>query len=551
MADWFVKQTLGGLLDEADRRFGPREALYHEGRRWTFGELRQDVDRCARALMAAGVGRGEKISLWMPNRPSWIHVMLAVAKIGAVLVPINTRFRTSDVEYVLRQSDTSTLITVDRSGPVDFLSMVRELCPEIESGDPSDLRPEKFPELRRVIVLGDSSYKGTRSWDDVMAGADEVSQQELEDRHGSTDPDNTALMMYTSGTTGFPKGVMHNHNIQRTVVDTANRMGITPADVTLMYLPLFHCFGLYEGPLMSLITGCRMVLTTTFDPGECLKLIEQEKATVMHGFDTHFRDMMDHPDCENVDRSSLRTGILCAGMASSEPVARRAQSLLYSSVSGWGMTEVGVGATISFLDSSIDDRCTTSGYPLPGYEMKVVDPGSGSPTPNGSVGELYVRGYGVMQGYYKKPEETAQAVDSDGWMHTGDCVIMRDDGVIRFLGRYKDQLKVGGENVDPAEVEQFLMDHPSSLKVQVVGVPDDRMGEVVCACVVPRSGQPVDNDDLAEFCRGRLASFKAPRYTLAFDDYPMTSSGKVQKFRLREMALERLGLAPDAPGTGM
>ena len=551
MADWFVKHTLGGLLDEADRRFGHQEVLYHEGRRWTFGELRQDVDRCARALMAAGVGRGEKITLWMPNRPEWIHVMLAAAKIGAVLVPINTRFRTSDLEYVLWQSDTSTLITVDRSGPVDFLSMVRELCPEIESCDPSDLRPEKFPELRRVIVLGDSGYRGIRSWDDVMAGADEVSQQELEERHGSLDPDDTTLMMYTSGTTGFPKGVMHNHNIQRTVVDTANRMGITPADVTLMYLPLFHCFGLYEGPLMSLITGCRMALTTTFDPGECLKLIEQEKATVMHGFDTHFRDIMDHPDCENVDRSSLRTGILCAGMASSEPVARRAQSLLYSSVSGWGMTEVGVGAAISFLDSSIDDRCTTSGYPLPGYEMKVVDPDSGAPTPNGDMGEMYVRGYGVMQGYYKKPEETAQAVDSDGWMHTGDCVIMRDDGVIRFLGRYKDQLKVGGENVDPAEVEQFLMDHPSSLKVQVVGVPDDRLGEVVCACVVPKSGQPVDDDDLAEFCRGRLASFKTPRYTLAFDDYPMTSSGKVQKFRLREMALERLGLAPDAPGTGM
>ena len=551
MADWFVKQTLGALLDEADRRFGPREALYHEGRRWTFRELRQDVDQCARALMAAGVGRGEKITLWMPNRPEWIHVMLAAAKIGAVLVPINTRFRTADLEYVLWQSDTSTLITVDRSGPVDFLSMVQELCPEIDDGDTSNLRPEKFPELRRVIVLGASDYRGTRSWDDVMAGADEVPQRELEERHGSTDPDDTALMMYTSGTTGFPKGVMHNHNIQRTVVDTANRMGITPSDVTLMYLPLFHCFGLYEGPLMSLITGCRMALMTTFDPGECLKLIEQEKATVMHGFDTHFRDMMDHPDCENVDRSSLRTGILCAGMASSEPVARRAQSLLYSSVSGWGMTEVGVGATISFLDSSTEDRCTTSGYPLPGYEMKVVDPDSGSPTPNGSMGEMYVRGYGVMQGYYKKPEETAQAVDSDGWMHTGDCVIMRDDGVIRFLGRYKDQLKVGGENVDPAEVEQFLMDHPSALKVQVVGMPDDRLGEVVCACVVPRSGQPVDNDDLAEFCRGRLASFKAPRYTLIFDDYPMTSSGKVQKFLLKEMALERLGLTPDAPGNGV
>ena len=543
MSDWFEKRTLGALLDEADRRYGPREALYYEDRRWSFSDLRRDVDRCARAMIAAGIEAGEKVSLWMPNRPEWIHALFAAAKIGAVVVPINTRFRTTDLEYVVRQSDTGTLITVDRSGPIDYLSMVHEVCPEIESGNPYDLRPEKFPELRRVLVLGDNSHAGTQGWSEVMSTADTISQEELEERHQQVDPDATVVMMYTSGTTGFPKGVMHNHNIQRTVIDAASRMGLTSRDAILMYLPLFHCFGLYEGPLASFVSGARIVLTTIFDPAEALRLIEQEGVTVMHGFDTHFHELMEHPDCQATDTTSLRTGILCAGMASSEPVARRAQKLLFPSITAWGMTEAGVGASRSFQDSSEEDRCTTSGYPLPGYEMKVIDPDTGLGLPPDVMGELCVRGYAIMQGYYKKPEETAQAVDPEGWMHTGDCVVMRDDGTIRFFGRYKDQLKVGGENVDPAEVEQFLGAHPAVSKVQVIGVPDERLSEVVCACVVPRDGRGVTNADLADFCRGKLASFKAPRYTLLLEDYPMTSSGKVQKFRLREIAVQQLELS--------
>ena len=493
MSDWFEKRTLGALLDEADRRYGPREALYYEGNRWSFSELRRDVDRCARGMIAAGIEPGEKISLWMPNRPEWIHALFAAAKIGAVVVPINSRFRTSDLEYVVRQSDTGTLITVDRSGPVDYLSMVHEVCPEIKSGNPNDLRPEKFPELRRVLVLGDSSYTGTQAWSEVMSTADTISQEELDERHRQVDPDGTVVMMYTSGTTGF-----------------------TSRDVILMYLPLFHCFGLYEGPLASFVSGARVVLTTMFDPAESLRLIEQEGVTVMHGFDTHFHDLMEHPDCQGTDTSSLRTGILCAGMASSEPVARRAQKLLFPSITAWGMTEAGVGASRSFQDSPKEDRCTTSGYPLPGYEMKVIDPDTGEQMPYDEMGELCVRGYAVMQGYYKKPEETAQAVDSQGWMHTGDCVVMRDDGTIRFFGRYKDQLKVGGENVDPAEVEQFLLAHPAVGKVQVIGVPDQRSSEVVCACVVPRDGGEVTNADLGGLLPGQAGQLQgAPLHPAA------------------------------------
>ena len=540
MAEWFERRTLGDLLDDAARRFGPREALSFEGRRWSFAQLQEAVDRTARGFIHLGVQPGDKVSLWMPNRPEWVYALFALAKIGAVLVPINTRFRTADLEYVVRQSDTSTLITVDRSGPVDYRSMVQEVFPEVARPGGLDPGSEKFPDLRRIVVLGPEQCPGTRSWDGVMAGAGEVSASELERRQQAVNPDDTVLLMYTSGTTGFPKGVMHNHNIQRTLIDGASRMGMTPRDVILMYLPLFHCFGLYEGPIMSLVSGARMVLMSRFDPGEALGLIEQEGVSVLDGFDTHFYDLIAHPSCANLDQSSLRTALLAAGMASSEPVARRTQKALCPTITAWGMTEVGVGATRSFLDSPEDDRCLGSGHPLPGYEFKVIDPDTGQSLPPDSLGELCVRGYALMQGYYKKPEETARAVDAQGWFHTGDVAAIRDDLRIRFLGRYKDMLKVGGENVDPVEVEAFLLGHPAINKVQVVGVPDPRLSEVPCACVVVEEGRQLTVADLDRFCRGRLAGFKVPRHLILLEDFPMTSSGKVQKYRLREMARQYL-----------
>jgi fatty-acyl-CoA synthase len=542
MPDWFEKTPIGSLVDVAARRFETKEALCFEGDRWSFGQLKEEVDRVARGLIQLGIQPGEKVALWMPNRPEWIHTLFAVAKIGAVLVPINTRFRTNDLEYVVRQSDATTLITVDRSGPVGYLGMVRELCPEMETGDPNDLRPQRFPELKRIVVLGDTNYRGAIRWEEFLSSAGAVASDELERRQRMVDPDGPALIMYTSGTTGFPKGVVHTHNILRNVSDEANRMGMTPRDVILMYLPLFHAFGLYEGPLMSAMTGARTVLTTLFDPAEALQLIQSEKVTVLHGFDSHFHGLVSHPDCLSTDRSSLRTGLFAAGMASSEPVARRAQEMLCPTVTGWGMTEVGVAASLSFLDSAVEDRCAGSGFPLPGYEFKVIDPESGANLPPMVMGELCVRTYAMMQGYYKKPEETRQAIDHEGWLHTGDVATIREDGCIRFMGRYKEQLKVGGENVDPVEVEALLMGHQAVAEAQVVGVPDERLSEVACACIVLMDGQEVSANGLKEYCRGKLASFKLPRHVLFMAGYPMTPSGKVQKFKLRELAEEKLGL---------
>jgi fatty-acyl-CoA synthase len=309
-----------------------------------------------------------------------------------------------------------------------------------------------------------------------------------------------------------------------------------------MYLPLFHCYGLYEGPLMSIITGARQVLLEQFDPGEALRAIAREHATFLSGFDIHFAEVMAHPERPHTDCSSLRLGILAVGMASSEMVARRAQRQLCTTVSGWGMTEAGVGAALGFPTDTEDDRCLASGTALPGYEFKIIDPETDASLPPDTPGELCCRGYGVMQGYYKKPEETAQTLDRDGWLHSGDMATMRPDGTIRFFGRYKDMLKVGGENVDPMEVEALLLQHPAVSQAQVVGVPDARLHEVACACVVLRPDAQLEASDLIAFCRGKVASFKVPRHVLVMHEFPKTASGKVQKVKLRELSAETLHL---------
>ena len=543
MSDWFERVTIGEMLDRAAARFETREALMFQGQRWSFRDLQADSDRAARGLLQSGVQPGEKMALWLTNRPEWLHILFAVAKVGAVLVPINTRFRTTDLEYVLRQSDSTTLITTDHSGPIGYLDMVREVIPELDTcPDPRALQAQKFPELRRVMVVSPHPYPGTLRWADVVAAGEQAPPAQRAGRQQAVDPDATTVIMYTSGTTGFPKGVMHNHNILRNIIDEANRLAVRSTDVILMYLPLFHAFGLYEGPLMSVVTGARQVLMEQFDPGAALRLIASEQATMIHGFDTHFHDLMAHPDCQHTDRSSLRTGLLAAGLSSTEAVARQAQQRLCRTVSGWGMTEVGVGAALGFLDDTVDDRCLASGAALPGYAFKIIDPVTGAVLPPGTPGELCCCGYGVMQGYYKKSAETAKAVDAQGWLHSGDMATMRDDGTIRFLGRYKEMLKVGGENVDPVEVEALLLQHPAVHQAKVVGVPDSRLQEVACACVVLAPGVHVGADELIAFCRGKMASFKIPRYVRYTKEYPMTSSGKVQKFKLRELCLEELQL---------
>jgi fatty-acyl-CoA synthase len=540
MKDWYEKKSFAFLLDDAVDRWGNQEALFHEGQRWTFAKLRAEIDTVARGLIVLGIQSGDHVALWMPNRPEWIFAFFALAKIGAVIVPVNTRFRSIDFDYVARQSDASTLIIADRSGPIDYLALTKEVIPELELNDRQGLKAERFPNLSRVIVLGKSVPCGAFSWEEMVMLGNKLPFAEVERRHREVDPNATVLILYTSGTTGFPKGVMHSHNIQRSVLDIANRLGYRSDDIMLMNWPLFHVVGLYLGPLLNVIAGVKTILTTTFDPAESLRLIPQEKVTRVWGFDTQLGMFISHPDLESTNLSSMRSGVGAVGMTSSETICQRAQEVLWPTVSGWGMTEVGAGVTLGIPDGPTEDRWKTSGYPLPGLEFKVIDPQTGLAVPNGRQGELCVRGYSVTKGYYNKIEETAKAIDTDGWLHTGDMATMRDDGAIRLLGRYKDILKVGGENVDPSEVESLLLTHPAVAQVQVVGATDPRLSEVACACVIQKPGQSVTNADLVAYCHGRLASFKIPRYTMVLDAFPMTPSSKVQKFKLREMVAEFL-----------
>ena len=536
MGDRYAKQTIGLLPERAAQQWGAREALAFQGRRWTFAELHTRVDAVAKGLLSLGIAPGDKVALWMVNRPEWIDAMFAIIKIGAVLVPMNTRFRTEDMAYILAQSDATTVLLADRSGPVDYLGMMREVVPALGK------RPDSsFPCLRHAVVLADRAAADVTDWNEVLDRGTSVTAAALRERAARVDPEDSAFILYTSGTTGFPKGAVHNHGIIRNAWDHGDRMGLTVNDVILMYLPFFHAFGFVEGPLMSMIRGARQVLTDTFDAGPCLDLIASERATIIHGFDTHYKELLDAQERSARDVSSVRTGICGTGMSSSIPIARRARRTFGNLMTGFGMSEVGIGVTFSFLDSTEEQCVEANGYPGSGYEVRIIDPETGVDQPVSVPGEILVRGYIVTRGYYKRPEETAKVIDADGWFHTGDMGLMRPDGHMRFLGRYKDMLKIGGENVDPMEVEAFLMTHPAVQAASVVGLPDARLSEVAVAFVQRQAGRALSEQEVIEHCRGRVASFKIPRHVVFVDEFPMTSSGKVQKVKLRERARQEWG----------
>ena len=541
MGDWFAKRTLGSLPEDMARRFGEREAICFEGQRFTFAAVSAHTDRVAKGLMAVGIQPGDMVSLWLTNCPEWIFAMFALAKIGAIQVPINTRFRTDDLQYVMGQSDSTTLITHDVSGQVNYLDIVRKVLPLAE-GDGGEISSEQFPKMKRVIIKSEREYPGTDSWGALLSAGDAVSDSALRERADAVDPDGTVFIMYTSGTTGFPKGVMHSHKIIRNVEDRANRMAITRNDVILNYLPLFHLFGYSEGAMMSMVTGARQVITATFDPDECVELIEKERVTIMNGFETHLKDLIDAQERSPHDMSSLRTGLFAAGMHSATDINRKAGTVLapIKTFTGYGMSEMGVGPMLSALDSSEEQRCETSGYPIQGYECRVIDPETGQEQPHDVPGELVIKGYSMMQGYYGKPKETADCYDAEGWFHTGDMAQTREDGYIRFLGRYKDMLKIGGENVDPMEVEGRLLEHPGVHQVAVVGFPDARLTEVAVAFVQPVPEAGIKPQEVIDYCKGRFASFKIPRHVLFVEEFPMTASGKIQKVKLRELAKQQI-----------
>jgi fatty-acyl-CoA synthase len=533
----------GDLPDAAAARWGDREALVFRDRHYSFRQIAAEVDRVARGLIQTGVGPGEKVALWLLNCPEWIFTMFALARIGAIHVPINTRFRTIDLAQILERSNATTVITHDVSGPIDYLGMIRELAGLEGAGRDRQARSARLPDLKRVVVVSDRRHPGVWSWPELLALGAAIDPATVAARAEAVRPRDTAFIMYTSGTTGFPKGVMRDHTLLAHLVDRYRRLQSSERDVFLNYLPLFHIFGYVDGPLGSLLIGYRQVLTETFDPDEALDLVERHGVTHLDGFDTHLKLLLDAQEARPRNLSTLRTGIIAAGAASATPLVYRARKVLapLRHLTAYGMTEVGATISMSLLDSTDEQACEASGLPCEGFELRVIDPDTGRDQPRGTPGEIVVRTPYLMQGYYRDPESTARAVEADGWFHTGDAGILRADGHLRFVGRYKDMIKVGGENVDPTEVESYLGACPGVRQSAVVGYPDARLGEVAVVFVLPALGAAVAPDELIAFCRGRIASFKIPRHVFVVDELPMTSSGKVQKARLREMARERLG----------
>ena len=531
---WDDDAVLGRLHDVAAKRFGPRIALTFEGTSWSFEAVKDEIDQIARGLMQSGVVAGEHVCLWLGNQPEFVFAFFAVAKIGAVPVPINSRFRSADMAYVLAQSDASTLISAGRTERTDYLSMLREVLPA-----PGTLPGSAaFPRLRRVIVIDDVPQSGFIDWTTLRESGEAIDEEALETRARATVPEGLAFIMYTSGTTGFPKGVMHDHRIIRSIFEVGVRMAVTPADTVLNYLPLFHIYSLYMAMVLSPLTGLRHLLMSHFDPGEVLRLVESERATMLHGFELHFKELLDHRDARRRDLSSLRGGMLGAGMRSTEETAQRFQAVM-PTISGWGMTEVGVGLTTTYLDSPLEARTARSGWPQYGCDVRIVDPDTHASLSPGELGEIECRGFCVTAGYYNKPKETAALFSADGWMRSGDTGLIDEHGCLRFYGRFKDLIRVGGENVDPAEVELLLQTHPAVAEAAAVGAPDARLGEVVAVFVRCAPDEAPEAEALIAYCQQRIASYKVPRQVRFLDAFPITETGKIRKSDLRDIVAAR------------
>ena len=536
--EWYRKRTLGQLVDEAAVRWGNREALVFGDRRWTWTEFKRETDAVAKGLMALGVEPEERVALWMTNRPEWLWLMFAIAKVGACIVPLNTRYRTDDVAYTVTQSRSATLITLDRSGPVDYQGMLLDSMPTITRRADGSLNVENYPDVRRLVVLGETRLPYALDWAALVAGGERISDAALEARAQAADPDWLMMIAYTSGTTGHPKGVMHSHAPIRSVHERGQLLGQTMAEIHVNYLPLFHIYSYSEIALMCALTGGKQILLETFDAERALDLAEQEGATFLHGFETHWADLL-AAQARKPRKLSIRMGTLPAGQASTIPIAEKVQDVFCPTISGFGMSEVWAYVACNNPSHTREQRVYGSGYPMNDYEFKVIDPETGHEQPLGQPGELLIKGYGIMKGYWDKPEATAATL-IDGWVHSGDTAYIREDGHLVFMGRSKDMLKVGGENVSPAEIEAYLRNMVEIQDAAVVAYPNPRLTEVPVAFVILKPDQKVSADTLIERMKGRIASFKIPRHVIFVEAYPMTASGKIRKVELRVRAREQL-----------
>jgi len=540
-----LRTTIGDLFDEVTSRLPDREALIDlpRGGRYSYQELQIVVNRLARGFLKLGIGKGEHLALWTPNLSESIITEFAAAKIGAVLMTLDTNAQSQQLEYLLRQSDSRTLIMSGTNGS-GHIEMIRQLCPEAESSGPGKLDCRALPELRRLIVISDRTHPGMLTWKEVMESGGDVPDALLSERQGSCHTDDVATLLYTSGTTGAPKGVMSTHfGIINTTLASAENQRLTEKDRLCLSVPLSHMFGCICVVLAGMIKGAAVVIPAeAFDPKKVLEAIVAERCTTIYGSPGAFIAMMEEPEYRKFNLRSLRTGIMGGAQCPLEVMERVAGEMgAKEIVIGYGQTEASSWITMTRPDDPLELRVSTVGRPLPDVEVKLIDPSSGREVSTGAVGEICARGFN-MKGYYRMPAATASAIDSEGWLHTGDLGTTDADGYVRTTGRMKEVIVRGGEAIYPTEIEEVLFRHPKISNVQIFGVPGGTSGEEVAAWIKLEEGAPATEDEILEYCRAKLPASSLPRYIKFVREFPMTLLGKAQKFRMREIAIKEYGL---------
>ena len=539
--------TIGQILDRTIEKYPDTEALIYVDRdfRLTYREFGELVDRLAMGMMALGIQKGEKVAIWATNVPYWVALQFATAKIGAILLTVNTYYKSSELAYLLKQSEAENIFIIDGFRDTDYLQTLYELVPELKTQQRGFLKSREFPHLKRALFLGHEKHRGMYSITEIMALSHLTSEQEYKERQESLDPHDVVNMQYTSGTTGFPKGVMLTHyNIGNNGYWIGKNQLLGPEDRLCLPVPLFHCFGCVLGVMAAVNHGSTLVILENFDPVQVMAAVEEERCTALYGVPTMFIAILGHKMFGKFDFSSLRTGIMAGSPCPIRTMEQVIEKMYMKDVTiCYGLTEASPVMTQTRVDDDIEKRVKSVGRAMPGIEVAVIDPETGLPVPPGVQGEVVCRGYNVMKGYYNMPDATNKTIDSDGWLHSGDLGVMDEEGYLSITGRHKDMIIRGGENIYPREIEEFLYRMEGIRDVQVAGVPSSRYGEEVGAFIILKEGYNYTPEDVKDFCRGKIARYKIPKYVLFVNSYPMTASGKIQKFKLREQSAL---LFPDA-----
>lgn len=535
--------TLGDWLEKWARETPSKEAIVYSDRnlRFTYEQLNNRVDNLARGFLEIGVEKGSHVGIWATNVPDWLTILYACAKIGAICVTVNTSYKQSELEYLCKNSDMHTLCIIEGTKDSDYIDMVYKMLPELKTSQRGYLNSKRFPYMKNVVFIGQEKYRGMYNVAELLFLGQNASDERFQEIKKSISCHDVVNMQYTSGTTGFPKGVMLSHyNIANNGFLTGEHMNFTADDRLCCCVPLFHCFGVVLATMNVITHGCTEVMVESFDPLLVLASVHKERCTALYGVPTMFIAELNHPMFDMFDLSSLRTGIM-AGSLCPVDLMRKVEDRMFMKVTSvYGLTETSPGMTHSRIDQTFEQRCETVGYEFEHTEVKVIDPKTGEECPTGVQGELCNRGYNNMKGYYKNEAETSETIDKNGFLHSGDLGYKDQEGNYRITGRIKDMIIRGGENIYPREIEEFLYKLKGVKDVQVAGIPSEKYGEQVCAFIIPEDGADLHESDVREFCKDKISRYKIPKYVLFLKEYPLTGSGKIQKFKLKDIGLKML-----------